>query len=117
MWYWGLQRHFSTVSLQAFLFCLFSFWKRLRSLPLLVPKATKKRSHTTPPLPWAMADCAFGRQRKIVYQYLRPSVVNNLLRPESDITSRVLAYSLSADIVNTLLSPSLIFCRHDIAIL
>ena len=54
-------------------------------------------------LPWAMADCAFRRQRKVVYQYQRPSVVNSLLRAESDITIRALAYSLSVDIVNTFL--------------
>jgi hypothetical protein len=66
----------------------------------------KKRSHTIPTLPWAIADCAFSRQRKIVYKYQRPSVVNSLLPAESDITTCSLAYSLSGDIVNTFLSPS-----------
>ena len=42
-------------------------------------------SAVTPPWSWAMADCAFRRQRKAVYQYQRPSVVYNLLRAESDI--------------------------------
>ena len=66
----------------------------------------KKRSHTIPVIPWAIADCAFSRQRKIVYKYQRPSVVNSLLPAESDITTCSLAYSLSGDIVNTFLSPS-----------
>jgi hypothetical protein len=60
----------------------------------------KKRSHTTPLLPWAMADCAFRRQRKAAYQYQRPSVANTLRRAESDMTARALAYALSVDIVN-----------------
>jgi len=79
------------------------FGECIRLLPLLVLKATKKRSHTPPILSWAMADCAFSGQRHIVYQYQRPSIVNSLLCAESDITARSLAYSLSADIVNIFL--------------
>jgi hypothetical protein len=36
--------------------------ERVRSRPLLAPKATKKRTHTIPTLLGAMADCAFSRQ-------------------------------------------------------
>jgi hypothetical protein len=32
------------------------FWEHVESLALLAPKATKKHSHTTPLLPWAIAD-------------------------------------------------------------
>src|SRR6267378_7276030 len=70
----------------------------------------KKRRHTTPLLPWAMADCACSRQRKAVYQYQRPSVVNKLRRAESDMTARALAYSLSVDIVNIFLCHLSHFC-------
>ena len=39
------------------------------------------------------------RMNKPAFQY--PSIINSLLRAESDITARVLSYALSADIVNT----------------
>ena len=86
---------------------------RVRSRLLLSPQATKKRSPTTPLLPWAMADCAVSRERKAVYQYSRPSsisiravstseqyqhpsLVNRLRHAKSDIRASVLGYSLES---------------------
>jgi len=84
LWSWGLQRHFLRVSLQALRFAHSSGSACGRCLSSR-QRQQKKRRHTTPPLPWAMADYAFSRQRKIVYKYQRPSVMNSLLRAESDI--------------------------------
>jgi hypothetical protein len=85
----GLQHHFLRVSLQALRFAYSLLGARAVAASPRI-KGNKNRSHTTPLLPWAMADCAFSKQRKVVYQ--RPSVVNNLLRAESDIkpSSRIL---------------------------
>ena len=41
--------------------CAYPRLERVRPLPLLSQKATKKRSYTTPTLAWVMADCASGR--------------------------------------------------------
>ena len=54
----------------------------MRSLPLLALKATKKRSHTSPTLPWAIADCTFSKQYSSFGKYQRPSTVNSLLHAE-----------------------------------
>lgn len=51
----------------------------MRSLPLLALKATKKRSHTSPRLPWAIADCTFSKRYSSFGKYQRPSTVNSLL--------------------------------------
>jgi hypothetical protein len=56
------------------------FWERVRSLPLLLPKATKKaQSHHT------LVTMGNGRLRLRRQKYQRRSVVNILLRTESDI--------------------------------
>jgi hypothetical protein len=62
------------------------FWERVRSLPLLAPKATKKRSHAIPPCcsgKWPTAPSVDSIQ--VRYKYQRPSVVDILLHAESDM--------------------------------
>jgi len=95
------------------------FSERVRSLPLLSPTATKKRGHTTPRLPRAMADCASSRQHKAVYQYQRPSVMNSLLCAESDKRLSMPSYFVSVDAVKVFFIflcyvTSLHFYRDDI---
>jgi hypothetical protein len=95
----GLQRHFSRVSLQAFL-C---------ACPILIaceasasPRAKSNKKSAVTPSPcchgeWPTAPSVDSVQ--VVYKYQRPSVVYSLLCAESDIRPSSLAYSLSADVV------------------
>src|SRR2546428_10870188 len=46
-----------------------------------------------------MADCASSRQRKAVYQYQRPSVMNSLLCAELDMRPSLSSYFLSVGAV------------------
>ena len=61
-------------------------------------------------LPWAMADCAYSEPAfKFVYKYRRQSMLHNLLHAKSDMRPSPLAYSLAAELLNSLLSHSLHF--------
>ncbi len=89
-------------------FYLFSFGARAVATYPHAEGNRKKRSHTMPTLIWAMADCAFSRQRKAVYQYQRPSVVNSLLHAESDIKPSSLSLGVKPKLC--LWTLSIVFC-------
>ncbi len=75
--------------------------ERLQSLPLLSPQATKKRSHTLPTMPGAMADCAFSRQCSHVFPSL--SVCTSCTAYCALSRTRqlwTLSYSVSVNVVN-----------------
>ena len=99
----GLQRHFSTVSLQAFRFaCALLGTRAVAAFPRA--KGNKKSAVTPyPPCPGLWPTAPSVDSVKFDYKYQRPSVVNSLLRAESDITAQTLAYSRFADIVKLLL--------------
>jgi hypothetical protein len=81
-------------------------------------KQQKKRSYTTPTLPWVMADCTFSRwPSKSCNKYQRPSVMYSLLHTESAMRRSMLSYSWSADTVNSFLCDLREFWSSDMLLM
>ena len=108
----GVRRDFSRVAPQALRVARARLRARAVAASALATGNKKSAVMPSPPLLWEMADCAFCRQRKSAYQYQRPSIVNSLLRAESDMTAQGLAYFLSVDIVKIFLC-HLLECVSD----